>query len=752
MTLSTRLILLAFVMPVIYSGAARSADDWALCGAGVQVPARPALDEAEPDPEAIYLSADDADASEEGVSKLTGNAQVSQGARQLQADELVYSASDEIMDARGDVRYWDDGVFIAGTGARADFAQNVITMKPVDRYVLEAEHGHGSAAEITIPDDARLTAHELTYTTCDPGRADWRIIADRVEFDRIEHTGTAHDTWLEFMGHRVFYLPWISFPLSDRRKTGFLTPTFGVDDSTGVDITTPYYFNLAPNYDATLGARTMSDRGVQAQGEFRFLSRSFGSGRTAGEYMPSDSKYDDDRAAFNLEHRHRWTDRLSTDTRFEWVSDAEYFQDLGAGLSQTSRTHLPRRLDANYRGDGWSALLRLEDFQTVDRTLPKKDRPYASLPQVRMQTDVPERDRTLHLGAVADVTHFDRRSSTTGLRAHLEPSISYPVHTGGAFAVPKATLHLTGYNLDRTADDPSDFGDDSPSRVLPSFSLDGGAFFERPITVRDRSLTHTIEPRLFYLLVPFERHDDIPNFDSSLSSFSFAQLFRENRFNGVDRIGDANQLTVALTSRMLDEGGDELARASIGQIHYFRDRRVNLGFGDEKETVSSSDVVAELDGRLARTWRLRAELQYDTRDDRTERNTLNLRHQPNRRSVVNLAYRLVRDTGLAGDIEQADLSFAWPLGPSWRSVGRWRYALNEDRNSTLEAFAGLEYESCCWGLRAVGRRFLTRGLGRDDDRYSNGFFLQFELKGLTGGGASTEAFLARSIPGYENEF
>ena len=229
-------------------------------------------------------------------------------------------------------------------------------------------------------------------------------------------------------------------------------------------------------------------------------------------------------------------------------------------------------------------------------------------------------------------------------------------------------------------------------------------------------------------------------------------MFRENRFNGVDRIGDANQLTLALTSRVLDEGGDELVRASVGQIHYFRDRRVNLEPGDEKETASSSDVVAELDGRLARTWRLRAELQYDTRDDRTERNALNLRHQPNRRSVVNLAYRLVRDIDLAEDIEQADLSFAWPLGPSWRSVGRWRYALGEDRNSTLEAFAGLEYESCCWGFRAVGRRFLTRGATRDDDRYSNGIFLQLELKGLTGAGASTEAFLARSIPGYENEF
>ena len=752
MTSATRSILLALVVTAGYSSAARSADEWALCGTGAPVPPRPSVEADEGDPEAVHLSAREADTSEDGVPRLRGDVRVVHGTRQLQSDELVYTESDEIMDARGNVRFWDEGVFIMGDGARLDRARNTLTMKSVSRYVLENEHGHGSAAEITSQGDEHVTAHDPTYTTCDPDSADWRILADRVEFDRVEDTATAHDTWLEFMGHRVFYLPWISFPTSDRRKSGFISPTFGVDDSTGVDVTTPYYFNLAPNYDATLSARTMSERGVQAQGEFRFLSRSFGAGRTAAEYLPFDAEHDDHRAAFNLEHRHRWTKRWSTDTHFEWISDAEYFEDLGAGLSQTSRTHLPRRFDASYRGDGWSALVRFEDFLTVDRTILKEDRPYASLPRIGVRTDHPERDRMLNFGATTELTYFERESSTTGVRAHLQPSLTYPLRSRGAFLVPKAALHLTGYDLDRSGAGAMASEDGSPSRLLSSFSLDGGAFLERPFSLRDRTLTHTIEPRLFYLLVPFERQDDIPNFDSSLSSYSFAHLFRENRFNGMDRIGDANQVTFALTSRVLDEGGEELVSAGVGQIHYFRDRRVTLEPGHEPETAGTSDIVAEFEVRPAREWRLRGALQYDTGADRTEKNALSLQYQPDRRRVVNAAYRLVRDADPVKDIEQADLSFAWPLGVSWRGVGRWRYAFSEERDRTLEAFGGVEYESCCWGFRVVGRRFLSRGDGGNDGRYSDGIFVQFELKGLTGGGASTDAFLARSIPGYENEF
>ena len=744
-------LLLALAATALLAGAAAADDEWLQCGPGFQVPQRPPSEAAGSgaDPETIHLSADRAELVE-GGSRLTGNAVAEQGTRQLRSDEIVYDQSEEVIKARGNVRFWDEGVFIAGDHARAEIERDVITVEPAATFMLEDRHGHGDAAVLTRFGDERTTADDATYTTCNPGDADWRVTASHVEFDHVEEFGTARNMWVEFKGQRVFYTPWMSFPLSDRRKSGFLPPTYGVSGSRGVELTTPYYFNLAPNYDATLTARTMSDRGVQAQGELRLLSRAYGSARLAAEHLPSDSKYDDDnRTAFDLSHRHRWSSRWSTDARLEWVSDPEYLGDLGSSLSQSSRTHLPRRFDARYGGDGWSALMRFQDFQTVDRA---SGRPYAELPRIFLRTNLPEKNRAPNVGATAELTYFEHRSRTTGTRVDVQPSFTYPLRTAGTFVTPKASLHFTGYDLNRTVAEAS--RDDDPSRLVPSFSLDSGLFFERPVTLSGKSLTHTIEPRLYYLRVPFERQDDLPKFDAGRPSFSFAQLFRENRFSGGDRIGDANQVTVSLTSRLLDERGGELARASIGQIRHFRDRKVTLDEDDEPETTRASDLVAEVETRPAREWRLRAGIQYDTGTDRTEKNALNLRYQPDRRSVVNVGYRLVRDVDPSRTIEQADLSFAWPLGANLRTVGRWSLALNEDENRTLEAFGGLEYESCCWGIRVVARRFLSGRSGQDGSRddYSNGLFLQLELKGLTGTGRRTEELLTRGIPGYENEF
>ena len=758
MNVSDKLPLLAPAVLAVFASTALGADDGVpQCGPGFKVPERPAAESTEPDadPGTIRLSADAADVAEDGASRLTGNVRVEQDERLLTSDELVYDQSDQVIEASGNVRFWGDGVYVAGDRARAEIENEVISIEPAAAFMIEAKQGHGRAGDIRTVGTERMIANDVTYTTCDPGDsgdADWRITANRVEFDRAENTGVARDTWLELKGRRVFYLPWISFPLSSQRKSGFLTPTWGAGRSSGVELTTPYYFNLAPNHDATIAARAMSDRGVQAQGEFRFLSRTWGFGRLAAEVLPYDAEFDDDRTAFDLAHRHEWADRWSTDTRLEWVSDPEYLQDMGTDLSQTSRIHLPRRFEASYRGDDWDALVRFEDFQTLDQTILARDRPYARLPQVLVWTNAPERSRALNFNATAELAYFDQRSLTTGTRVDLRPFLTYPIRGAGAFVTPRAALHFTRYNLNRTEAEAS--LDDEPERMVPTFSLDGGAFFDRLVTLDSRSLTHTIEPRLYYLLVPYSSQDDLPNFDTSRPSFSFDHLFRENRFSGGDRMGDTSQLTLALTSRVLDERGGELVRASLGQIRYFRDRRIVLEEDAVPETAGVSDIVAEIEARPARKWRLRASLQYDTEDSRTDKNALHVRYQQDRRSVVNAAYRLVRDADPAQTIEQADLSFAWPIGSHWRTIGRWSFALDEDRERTLEAFGGLAYESCCLAFRAVARRFISNvGASDGEDRYSNGLFLQIEFKGLTGSASRPDAApFTRSIPGYENEF
>ena len=746
----TRLLLIAFSTPLLFAGAAAGADDeWSRCGPGFELPERPAQEaaEADADPETIHLSADEAEFVEDGVSVFTGNVTLEQGTRQLRSGQIVYNQSENVIEAKDGVRFWDDGLFVSGASARTDIEQNTVTFGPTARYMLEEEHGHGDASEIGSSGAGRLSARDVTYTTCNPGEVDWRLTASQVEFDRAEDTGTARNMWLEFKGQRVMYLPWMSFPLSSQRKSGFLTPSYGTSGPSGVEVTVPYYFNLAPNFDATVAARAMSDRGVQAQGEFRFLSRSHGVGRLAAEHLPSDLEFDDDRTAIDFRHRHDWSDRIATDARFEWVSDGQYLEDLGANLSQSSRSYLPRRFDTRYWGDGWNGFMRFQEYMTLD---PALDGPYAQLPRILATTQSPERNRAPNFDLTTEFAYFEHESRTTGTRLDLHPSLSFPMHSAGAFVTPKAALHVTGYDLNRA--DAEATLDGNPSRVLSSFSLDGGLLLERPVTLSGNSLVHTIEPRIYYLLVPYEDQNELPRFDTSLPSFSFAQLFRENRFLGGDRFGDANQVTLALTSRMLDDRGGELVRASVGQIRHFRDRKVTLD-ADGPETTSASDLVAEIEARPRRDWRLRAGIQYDPEADRTEKNVLNARYQPNQSSVVNAGYRLVRDPNPTRTIEQAELSFAWPIGANWRTVGRWNFALNDDRNRTVEALGGLEYESCCWGFRVVARRFRRSGVRIDgDNSFSNGLYVQLELKGLTGVGNRTEGLLTRSIPGYENDF
>ena len=752
---ASRPLLLTFAVPVLFaSGAVHANEDWLRCGPGFRLPERPALEVVEPgtDPGTIHLHADEVEIVEEGVSKLTGNVTVQRGSQQLHSDEVVYDESGETIKARGNVGFWDEGVFVASEGARAELGEEIVAFTPSGSFMLEKAHAHGNAAEIRTFGDERVIANDVSYTTCNPDNVEWRITAREIELDRTEDTGIARGAALEVMGSRVLYLPRFSFPLSGRRKSGFLTPSYGTSTSGGAEVTFPYYFNLAPNRDATLTARAMSDRGVQAQGELRFLSRAWGSGRFAAEHLSHDSKFDGDRTALDLAHQHHWTGRFSTDTRFEWVSDREYLKDLHTNLSQSSRSHLPRRFDAAYRGAGWDALLRFQDFMTLDRAIAPQDRPYAQLPRFVVRTNRPERNRAPNLGLEAEVTYFDLDRRTTGMRTDLQSFVTFPSDSAGAFFRPKAALHVTGYHLNRTDEEEAAGLDDDPARVLPSVSLDSGLFFDRPLTVSGRALTHTIEPRLHYLLVPYEHQGDLPNFDTTRPAFSFAQLFRENRFSGRDRIGDANQMTLALTSRLLDERGRERARASVGQIRYFRDRKVTLDPVDAAPTSRSSDLVAELEVRPASAWRLGAGLQYDAGGDSTEKGVLNARYQPRPRSLVNVGYRFVRDTGTAdGTIEQTDLSFAWPMGASWRAVGRWSYALDDDQSHTLDAFGGLEYDTCCWGFRTVVRRYRVSALAGDED-YANAVYLQIHLKGLTSLGQGAEALATRGITGYEDDF
>ncbi|MFT5173200.1 MAG: LPS-assembly protein [Gammaproteobacteria bacterium] len=731
------MLLLALGLGVACSARAAEGDQYALCGPGFAIPALPSMPDPSPIIGAIDIESDDAQLKDSGLSILRGNVVVHRGTTFLSSDEVHYTQEGEreAIDARGSVQLWDQGLYLTGTRGQMEVSDELTIVENSNFHFLDA-HAHGTAARVQLSGNDLVKANDATYSTCNPGNEDWFLEAERLRLDKTKDEGTGRNVWVTFKGVPIFFSPFLTFPLSDARKSGFLAPSVGVSNSAGFDATVPYYFNIAPNMDATLGLRTMSERGVQLQGEFRYLF-GWGEGSLSSEIMAHDQQTDEPRGAvsfehFNLSPNQRWR----TDLAFNWVSDREYFEDLGTSLTTSSQTFLEQSGSLSYSGDNFYLLTRAQRFQTVDSRLPGTSRPYERLPQIFLTTALQERNLRINANTTAEIVNFHRADSVTGLRWDLRPSINFPYRTASAFIVPKAVLRYTGYALSGRQVGVNE----SPSRLVPTFSLDSGLFFDREMSFGSRQITQTLEPRLFYLFTPFNRQDDLPVFDTGEFTFSFAQLFREDRFSGADRVSDAHQVSAALTTRFLDRNsGAELGRASIGQIRFLRNRRVNLP-GRSRQTARGSDLAAELVANLDQRWRVSAGALWDLDTNRTTRNTVAVRYRPDERRVLNLSYRFVRDA-----IEQTDASIAWPVARNWRAVGRWNFSLQNRR--TVETFSGFEYDNCCWGLRLVGRRYLSSSNGE----YTSGVFIQFVLKGLTSVG-DADALLGRSIPGYRDEF
>ncbi|MBT6274243.1 MAG: LPS assembly protein LptD, partial [Chromatiales bacterium] len=660
--------------------------------------------------------------------------QYSKGERRLLAQELAYDKPNEQIVASGKLQLWDEGLFVSGERVSVNLATDEVRFETAN-FLLIDEHARGGAQKFALTDRNLVKIEDAFYTTCNPGQEDWIIKAKHIELDKVAEVGSAEDVTLEFFGTPVLYLPKMSFPLSNKRKSGFLTPSFRTGGETGFSVTVPYYFNIAPDFDATLSPRVMLKRGVMLGGEVRHLSH-FGRSEMSAEYLPDDKVTDEKRGQFVFRHNGSFAPGWGADVDYNIVSDREYFEDFGNTLSVTSTRHLNQRADVTYAADRWSFLGRVQNYQTVDRTIAADDRPYKRLPQLLFNYDSRKGNYEFAYGFYAEGVNFDRRSSVDGLRLDAEPYVSYPMRTASAFLIPTAKLRYTHYSLNNTAAGVSNGQD----RLVPSLSVDSGLLFERQAQLFGHSYVQTLEPRAFYLYKAFNDQTSLPIFDTSENTFSFAQLFRDDRFSGGDRVADVHQVSLAITSRVLDPRGAEIARASIGQIRHLRDRRVNLP-GQVRQTDDSSDFVGELSARISRAWTINAGMQWNPHENRTDRTTVGVRYKPDAGTVVNASYRFIRDA-----VETSDISFRYPLRHDIGVVGRWNYALSDER--TLEAVGGIEYNSCCWAVRAIARRFLSDTTGN----YTNGVFLQLELKGLAGLGSNAEKFLQRSIPGYQNTF
>jgi LPS-assembly protein len=740
------------LVPVNTVSADTTESNWPLCTDSLDIPLRPVV-EAELVSGDVHVAADDADLEAEGFSTLKGTVEITRDKQQVRSDYADFNQLDNTSNLEGNVQYWDESIYLEADKAHLEFDTDIGAFENT-KYTIKDNRGRGQGSNIDMIFGIESKLKNADYSTCDPANKFWQLSTSELKLNHAEEWGSAKNVVLKIKNVPVFYSPYMSFPLSDKRKTGFLTPSMGSSNRNGFEGRTPFYWNIAPQMDATLTPRVLTDSGLMLIGEFRHLSRNSQSEVNA-EFLPSDNEFDDkNRNLIGLKHEHRFAGTGRFSLNYNRVSDKEYFEDFGNSLGVTSTRFLEQIAIASYSGRWWNARTRLQNYQSVDRTIDATSRPYKRLPQINFNAYSPGGNNKLNYRISSEYTYFDRgdndvnlADNVTGSRLDLTPSISYPYRTASTFLTPKVSLRYTQYALSNTSTFES-----SPSRVLPVVSVDSGIFLERDLSLFGEKSLQTLEPRIFYLYVPQEGQDNLPVFDTGVYDFSFDSLFREDRFSNKDRMGDANQFTLAITSRLINQAtGKEKGYLSLGQIYYLDDRNVTLPGGVIRDD-DISPIVAEIGTTLFENWRLRSVLQWDPNENKTEKLLTQIQYKPTANKVVNFSYRVRRtSSNLSGrtlnltDIEQSDISFHWPIKQNWSVLGRWNYAVPEKKS--LEIFGGVEYDSCCWSFRAVARRFLTD----IDGEFDTGIFLQFELKGLSGIGRKTVDFLEQRIPGYESD-
>lgn len=676
----------------------------------------------------VFIRAQRIQGHQDQELEATGDTELRRRGQAIFADWMTYFyASDEIY-AEGRIRIENFGDVIEGTSLRLNLdTERGHLDKPT--YRLVENDGKGGADLLLFEGKNKYRMRNASYTTCPVGNDDWFLRVNNLEIDRTRQVGVARNASIIFKGVPILYAPWMDFPLGKQRKSGFLSPTFGSTNKGGVEFTLPYYWNIAPNRDATISPRIMAKRGLLLNNELRYLEPTY-NGKTIFEVLPDDKVADRSRYSLNLQHAHYLGGGWSSGLTLQKVSDNAYFRDLGDRLAVTSQTNLLRDGYLSY-GAGWGSFVaRVQRYQTLQDPLAPLTPPYNRAPQLNLSTGK-QNIAGADIAFSSEFVDFSHPSLVTGKRLTLYPSISYPLLTSAAYLTPKIGVHSTRYTIDRS----SAAGLTDTTRTIPIFSLDSGLFFEREFTLRNERFMQTLEPRLYYVYAPFRDQSQLPNFDSALADFNFAQIFTENRFSGGDRISDANQVTLALTSRLLEPGtGNERARLTLAQRLHIDTPRVGLTPGEPNNT--RSDFLAAVSANITPQWLADAGIQYNPNRSRYEKLSANTRYQPEIGKVLNLGYRFTRDS-----LEQFDVSAQWPLSGRWQGVGRYNYSMRDSR--VLEGLAGLEYNGGCWVLRLVVQRLATAT--RDS---ASAFFVQLELNGLTRVGADPLDALRQSIPGY----
>jgi len=689
------------------------------------------------DRDAVYLRADLLEGESEKWVQSSGKVELRTRRQTVLADWLHYDLVTEEVWAKGNVLMRRGADWISGPEAKFKRGDETGFFHQPEFHIGD-NASRGDAKDLLFVGENRYELKDFRYTTCVAGNDDWYLTSREVDLDRSRLVGTARNASIIFKGVSILYSPYLDFPLSNERKSGFLTPVFGSTSSRGIEMSIPYYLNLAPNYDATLTPRVMTRRGLQINGQARYLFPDI-AGEADAEVLP-DRVTGTNRYALSWKHNQNFSSLpgLAGYVNMQKVSDDAYFTDLSDRIVVTSQSTLPREAGLVYNRGPFSLLTRIQTFQTLQDPANPITPPYFREPQLLM-TMSPVEWKGLDFQASGEFVRFHQSALVNGDRSVLYPSVTWAQRGNAWFVNARTGLHMTHYDLDNAA-----LSESHLNRVVPISSVDSGLVFERDANLFGKAFTQTLEPRAYYVYIPYRRQDQIPPFDTAIDDFNFSQLFTENRYLGSDRVGDANQLTLAAVTRFIDpQSGDERMRFAVGQRYYYRTQRVTLT--EEPRSANTSDLLLSGDGRLSDAWSAAGTLEYNLNHPQTERLDLGVRWQPGPGRVLNASYRYIRQqidaTGNTSQLKQVDFSGQWPFLDNWSAIGRWNYSLVDGK--TLEGVAGLEYNGGCWAFRIVGQRLTTT-----TQQASKSVFVQFELNGLARLGTNPIDVLKRSVPGY----
>jgi LPS-assembly protein len=712
----------------------------------------------------LDINSDYAEIFDNEIYSYDGNVEMVRADQHSVSNKASYDTVSQTLDLQGSVYYNEDELALHSESASLNLASDRARLRDA-LFISPATPLRGRAQTIYRDSKSLSRYKSVAYTSCRPGNQDWVVHASELKMNKTSGQGAAKNAWIEFKGTPVFYSPYLSFPIDNRRLSGFLAPSFGRTQRGGLSLSTPYYWNIAPNYDATFRPRYLSNRGAILGGSLRYLTE-MSNGTTNLEFMPHDSLLNKARYLAAVKNNTRFSPHINSNLDLNYVSDKYYFSDLGNALStSTYSSFLLSQANlayANtYKNTGVSLRGHVDNYQSIDPAITSAGLPYRRLPQVNLNLNHSFNFMPSNAVMDAEYVYFQHNALVNGHRTNVRPSVSLPLQTTSAFLTPKLSLQSTQYALSNP--NGIALASTNISRTLPIFSMDSGLYMEKDVNFSNRSYLHTLEPRLFYLYIPRANQNNIPIFDTALNDFSFNSMFLENRFSGTDRVQDANQLTVALTTRLMDaKSGKEKLKFSVGDIVYFQDREVNLpGYqetspytlntlngtsvlpcgnadllcyrpalpGYSPDTDKFSNLVAELNAGLTDHVSLSSGAQWNPHLNQVVRHNAML-HYINKPDInrpgeiFNVGFRYRKNTQIPipqvrkttsdvfsdivsrpYDIIQSDVNFHWPVYNDWSAVGRWTYSLLN--NSTQESFFGVEKENCCWTFRFVGRRWIN---------------------------------------------